>query len=108
MKDCWPKGKFEKVTKLLRSFVCLKATQFSDCEHKGMLRDRNILRGARTGVAGTRAGFHKLTQNPNDEIKKVEKSKAQVLRRTTTALTGVDLAVARYRKRARQVLNFRS
>ena len=70
--------------------------------------DLNILRGTGAGVAGTWPGFHELTQNPNDEIKKVEKPKAQVLRRATTALTGVDLAVARYRKRARQVLNFRS
>ena len=70
--------------------------------------DLNLLRGAGAGVAGAWPRFHELTQNPNYEIKKVEKSKAQVLRRTTTALTGVDLAVARYRKRAIQVLNFRS
>ena len=70
--------------------------------------DLNILRGSGAGVAGTWLGFHELTQNPNDEIKKVEKPKAQMLRRTTMALTGVDLAVAHYRKWARQVLNFRS
>ena len=73
-----------------------------------MPSDLNILRRSRAGVAGTWVGFHELTQNPNDEIKKVEKPKAQVLGRTTTALTGVHLAVARYRKRAIQVLNFRS
>lgn len=60
------------------------------------------------GVAGPWPRFHELTQNPNDEIKKVEKPKAQMLRRTTMALTRVNLAVARYRKRARQGLNFRS